>query len=204
MEDNLSLQYGSDDVQGDNQDDIQGDNQDDIQEENINLLHELTYANEEGNLEKYIELFHQYIDNPNIKYSIVYTDIVGMSAKRILYPYCLCCDNPDDIDMEFYNRRYYYCLPCNCPGGKRYLALKDAYSIELNRKYKKYKMYSEVKYDEAKYNEVKCSTFYLTIQELFKHFDCDFDTFEKSDIIKFIESTGPVDLHYQQYIRIRK
>ena len=148
-----------------------------LSDSNNKLLQELSDSNNEGNLEKYIELFSLYINDKNIYNYHIYTDHPPYDCEQIFYTKCMC--NNKDIFVKFFKGLYEQ--PCNCMGGKRYLALKYAYFIELKKKF----------------NADNFNMIGLSIAELFEYFKCDIETFEKSPIIKYIENSGFNDIDYK-------
>lgn len=148
---------------------------------NYQLLKKLYEANEENNLDKYIELYTEYIGNKNIWNFHTYTDHPPSSCTRVFYPYCNCLNRNEDGLEKIHRGRWEQ--SCNCEGGKRYLALRNAYEIELKKKLN---------------NESSMFTF--SIADLFEYFNLNPEDFAKSQIIKYIESTGPVDIQYTEWI----
>lgn len=148
---------------------------------NFLLLKELHEAHMAEDLEKYIKLYSQYIDDTNIYDYHVFSEYSPHNFNRIFYPGCTCNNKNDDSLVMVHKGRYEQ--PCNCVGGKRYLALRNAYEIELKKQF----------------NE-KCCLIFFSIDDLFKYFKCDINTFVKSDIINYIESTGDVDLNYTAWM----
>lgn len=150
------------------------------QDKNYLFLKELYESNVDNDLNKYIELYSQYINDKNIYNFHTYSDHPPSCCTRVFYPGCTCENKNEDSLVKIHRDRYEQ--SCNCVGGKRYLALRNAYEIELKKQF----------------NE-KSSLFGFSIIELFKFFKCDYNSFNKSDIIKYIESTGDVDLQYIEW-----
>lgn len=151
------------------------------QDKNYLLLKELHEAYMADDLEKYIKLYSQYIDDANIYDFHIFSEHPPYNCTQVFYPLCTCNNKNDDSLVKVHKGRYEQA--CNCVGGKRYLALRNAYEIELKKQF----------------NE-KCCLIFYSIADLFEMFECDIDTFKKSDIIKYIESTGDVDFKYTEWI----
>lgn len=150
-------------------------------DENYKLLKELNEANVEDNLDKYMQLYLRYINDENIYNYHVFTNQPPCYCTRVFYPKC-SCDNKNINSLVKIHKGLYE-QSCNCVGGKIYLALRDAYEIEFKKKF----------------NVDECMVC-LSILDLFEKFECDIETFEKSNIIKYIESTGSVDFEYTEWI----
>ena len=154
--------------------------------ENYLLLESMSTHTENDNLESYIESYTRYM-NDKIYGFFSYTEHPPSYCDRQFYPLCVCAGATEDEREAnlVYVHRYLYELKCNCKDGKRYLALRNAYEIELKKKF----TYLE----EANY-------MLYTIKGLFDTFNADIHSFEKSDIIKFIESSGPIDFDYIEWV----
>lgn len=148
------------------------------QDEQFILLVGLRETCETDNLDKYIEFYSRYINDRNIYNYFSYT---LDRHSNVFYPSCTCENKNLYCLIKIHKGRYEQ--SCNCTNGKRYLALRDAYEIELKKKF----------------NEKSCMVKF-SISDLLKYFKCNIETFEKSPIIKYIESTGHIDYEFTENI----
>lgn len=146
---------------------------DDEEDINYNILKDLYDANVSNNLDEYKKIFNNYISNPNIYGWFSYTDHPPSSCERQFYPLCKC--NIDEEKLIKIHKGYYE-AGCNCEDGKRYIALRNAYEIAAKRD--------------------KC----LITFEISMFLKMSNTNFENDEIIKWIESTGPVDKMYKEWI----
>lgn len=108
-----------------------------ILETNVNylMLKELYQSAEEENLIKYQELYNKFMSNPQIYCYHSYSEHPPRTAQRQFYPLCTCASssvsNPEDLLVRIH--RGLYEQPCNCSGGKRYFALRNAYEIAYKK-----------------------------------------------------------------------
>lgn len=151
--------------------------------ENYLLLKELYGANKSDDIENYIKIYSQYINNKNIYNFHIYTDHPPSYCTQVFYPLCICENKNEENLIKIHKGRYEH--SCNCVAGKRYLALRNAYEIEFKKQF----------HDKTKGTLITCS-----IADLFEHYKCDPNTFAKSEIIKYIESTGDIDFKYTEWI----
>lgn len=134
---------------------------------NYLFLEKLYQTNKSGNLETYKKLFEEFITDPNLYGFFSYTDHPPSNCKQVFYPLCVCGINEDSLEKV---HRGLYEAKCSCVGGKRYIALRNAYEIALGNK------------------STMCT---YQIADLIKENKSSEDIFASNQIIQWIEKSSP-------------
>lgn len=135
---------------------------------NYLLMKSLFEVNKRHDLEAYIPLFEEFIQNPELAGYFNLSDF-NCQGDFLIYPYCICDQTQDDVYKV--HRGFYEC-ECKCPEGKRYIALRNAY---------------EIAYKIANH----CDACYMTnqIADFMRRNKGDSNAFKNDPIIQWIEST---------------
>ncbi len=156
--------------------------EDNVIDPNYSMLKELYEYNEQNNLDKYKQIYHKFISNPEIYCFHSFSEHPPKSVQRQFYPLCSCFrlhTDPEDLLVKVH--RGLHELACNCHNGKRYFALRNAY---------------EIAYKKAS-GELGC---YVTfsIKDLINSNQSNQPI--QSPIIDWIELEGPIDKSYVEWI----
>jgi hypothetical protein len=148
-----------------------------INDYNYEILKNLYEANESRDLDTYKRLFDEFVNNDKLCGWFSYTDEPQCSHVRNFYSLCSCNISEDNLNKV---HRGLYESKCNCQNGKRYIALRNAYEIAFKQ---------------------AMGTKYCMITSLISDFtnECDQQVFLNDPIIKWIETTGPVDKTYTEF-----